>query len=118
MFLRIARVLGAITSLTCALHCLAMPLLLSLGATFLTGHAIVHLFILLAFIAVRSAAQQAPRSLGIAMWGAWALFTVGIVLEHVHVLFAYLGIGASLLLAALHVLNHRRRARSAQALTV
>lgn len=47
------------------------------------------------------------------MWGVWLLFTLGIVLEHQHVLFEYLGIGSSLLLAGLHVLNFRSRARCA-----
>lgn len=109
MHARSADVLGTITSLACAVHCLAMPLLLSLGATFLTGHSIAYLFIVLAAFAVWSAAHSANRSMRVAMWGTWLLFAAGIVLEHQHAMFEYLGIGASLLLATLHVLNYRAR---------
>jgi hypothetical protein len=113
MFSRSADVFGAFTSLACAIHCLAMPLLLSVGATFLTGHFIAYLFILFAAFAVRSATHDATMSFRAAMWGTWSLFATSIALEHQHVLFEHLGIGASLLLAALHVLNFRSRARCA-----
>ncbi|MCU0319452.1 MAG: MerC domain-containing protein [Flavobacteriales bacterium] len=113
MFSRSADVFGAFASLACAIHCLAMPLLLSVGATFLTGHFIAYLFILFAALAIRSASHDASKNMRMAMWGTWMLFATSIVLEHQHVLFEVLGIGASLLLAVLHVLNFRSRARCA-----
>lgn len=53
MFARSADVFDAISSLACAIHCLANPLLFSVGAKMLTGHSIAYLFTQFAAFALR-----------------------------------------------------------------
>ncbi len=64
--------IGVGASSICLVHCLATPLLISLGATFIAGPAITYLFIIVSFFAIFKATED-TRSIRIALF-LWVSF--------------------------------------------
>jgi hypothetical protein len=105
---------GMVNSALCMVHCLAMPVMVTVGASFLSHPAVELAFIGLAAWAVRSATgASTPVHLKVLLWTMWSIFTTCLLLEDVHELFGLLGLGASAGLIAGHVLNLRTRMRVA-----
>lgn len=101
---------GMVNSALCMVHCLAMPVLVTVGASFLSHPAVELAFIALAGWAVHTAiGATTPAYLKVLLWGMWSLFTASLLLEDVHVAFGWIGLGASAGLIAGHVLNLRTR---------
>jgi|LakMenE01Jun11ns_1017448.scaffolds.fasta_scaffold9942744_2 hypothetical protein len=102
--------LGMLNSGLCLVHCLAMPLFISLGATFVVHPALEGVFVVWAAWALRSA--LAGRPLGafeVILWSTWAVFGLSMLAEHEFEWAGYVGMLASLGLIVGHVLNLRRR---------
>jgi len=112
-----ADLLGMANSMLCLVHCLAMPLLISLGTGFL-GHPMVELlFITLSAWAVQGAVRNAQNRMKIVLWSLWAVFAGALVLEHFSHAFEWIGLAASAGLVLGHAMNYRDRSkRSAIAL--
>lgn len=101
--------LGIINSALCIVHCLAMPLLVAIGASFLEHRAVGYVFVVLAGVAVLSAVRHRNRPLVAALLGVGlALFAVGIVLEGAYHELEVLTYAGSAVLIVGHLLNWRR----------
>ncbi|MFZ1694332.1 MAG: MerC domain-containing protein [Flavobacteriales bacterium] len=97
---------GILNSALCIVHCLAMPLLIAAGASFFQHPLIGWAFVILAYLAVRSAIRSRNNARTAMVLGiGWAVFAIGVVLEPMHTdleVLTYLG---SAVLIAGHVLN-------------
>lgn len=113
MFTRSADLLGSLNGLLCLVHCLAMPFLIGLGATFLSGPIVAFVFIALAGAAAWTASRSATWRMRSTFLITWVLFTLGILLEHRHLVFEYLGLVASVGMVLLHLVNFRQRGQCA-----
>jgi hypothetical protein len=107
---RSADVVGLTNALLCMAHCLAVPVLVASGAAFVAHPAVELLFIGLAAWAVWSATRyRGPHPLRWTLWTLWVVFSIALLLEHVHPLMEWLGLGASLAMVVAHGLNLRVR---------
>ncbi|MFC0655006.1 MerC domain-containing protein [Mongoliitalea lutea] len=120
--------LGMSASVLCMIHCLAVPLFVSLGFIVknMDGHAGHHhhdhehgyfhfhwdwhmldyLFILLALVAVFQASKQAnSRAIKLALWMSVSIFSVAILLHDLHNSMLFVSLGASLALFGTHIVN-------------
>ncbi len=104
---------GMVNSALCVVHCLAMPVLLSAGASFLTHPLLELTFIVLAAWAVHSAiGSSTPAYIRVLLWSMWIVFASSLLLEDVHEAFGWIGLGASVGLVVGHVINLRNRIRT------
>jgi len=101
--------LGIVNSALCIVHCLAMPVLVAAGASFFQHPLIGWAFVILAYLAVRSAIRSRNNARTALVLGiGWGVFAVGVVLEPIHAdleVLTYLG---SAVLIAGHLLNLRQ----------
>jgi len=99
--------IGIINSALCLVHCIAMPVFLAVGASFVQHPAVSWCFIALAFMAVRSAVRGKKNGrVAIVLGTGWAMFACGMAMEGVYPrleLLTYLG---SALLIIGHILNY------------
>lgn len=105
-FLRTSDGLGILNSAICLVHCIAMPVFIAIGASFLQHPSIGWGFVALAFIAVQGAVRRRnnPR-VALLLGIGWALFAVGIALEGAHHELELLTYTGSVTLIAGHILN-------------
>jgi len=98
--------LGILNSVLCIVHCLAMPLLIAAGAGYFEHPLIGWAFILLAYLAMRSAIRSRNNArIAMVLGIGWALFAMGIVLEKEHEdLEALTYLGSAVLITG-HLLN-------------
>jgi hypothetical protein len=98
--------LGILNSVLCIVHCMAMPLLIAAGASYFKHPLIGWTFVILAYLAMRSAIRSRNNARTAMVLGiGWAVFAVGVILEPMHPdleLLTYLG---SAVLIAGHVMN-------------
>ncbi|MDX9749648.1 MAG: MerC domain-containing protein [Flavobacteriales bacterium] len=107
---RSADLLGLVNTAICLVHCLALPVLVSLGGAFFAHPATSWAFVLLAVSAVWLATRRsADRRVAALLWGAAAVFGAGLLLEPVWPWMHEVGIMGSVLLIVGHVLNLRGR---------
>jgi hypothetical protein len=77
--------LGIVNSALCIVHCLTMPVLIAAGASFLKHPLIGWAFVILAYLAVRSAIRSRNNArTALVLVIGWAVFAVGVVLEPIH----------------------------------
>ena len=119
-------IIGMVSSFLCLLHCIAMPFVLAFYSfqdighkhSSHAGHVHAHahgafnwdyFFVLLCLLAVWSSArnQHATPLLKGALWGFFAMFSIGILFETYAPFFQYLGYIASLGLILSHWQNYR-----------
>ena len=82
---RRADLLGITNSTLCLVHCLAMPLLVVMGAAFMHHPLVSMAFIVVAGWAVFTAMRRSQaRWLVRSMWMAWAVFALSLLLEEMH----------------------------------
>lgn len=105
--------LGILNSALCIVHCLAMPLLIAAGASYFQHPLIGWAFVILAYLAIRSAIRSRNNARTALVLGiGWAVFAIGIVLEPIHAdLEALTYLGSAVLIAG-HMLNLRQQGTS------
>lgn len=98
--------LGILNSALCLVHCLAMPVFIAVGASFMQHPSVTWGFIALAFLAMRSAIRSRNNAAVAMVLGiGWGVFAVGMALEGAHPALENLTyIGSGLLILG-HVLN-------------
>lgn len=108
--------IGAIGAALCIVHCLLLPIILTIGLFSESWYAgstwelLDWLFIGLALVAVLFSTRQLHSLyLRTAFWLAFALFSVSVLLHDHSAFFLYLSVGASLLLMLLHGVSYRRK---------
>lgn len=105
--------LGISSSSLCLLHCLAFPLILSIGYLFnytLTGHwhAMDYLFVVLGVAAVWASARKTSfPMLKLGFWLTILVFSFSILFHDQWSWMIYVSASASLVLIALHILHWR-----------
>jgi hypothetical protein len=98
--------LGILNSALCIVHCLAMPVLIAAGAGYFDHPLIGLAFVVLAYLALRSAIRSRNNARTAMVLGiGWALFAVGIVLEKQYEGLETLTYIGSAVLIAGHMLN-------------
>lgn len=107
---RSADLVGIVNTVLCLIHCLAMPLLVSVGAAFFAHPLLSWGFALLAFVAVYFATRNSTgRRVVWFLWGAASLFAMAVLLEHEWHWMHEVSYVASALLIIGHLLNLRGR---------
>lgn len=98
--------LGILNSVLCLVHCLAMPVFIAVGASFMQHPSVTWGFIALAFLAVRNAVRTRNNPMMAMVLGmGWGVFAAGMALEGAHPALENLTyIGSGLLILG-HVLN-------------
>ncbi len=100
--------LGITSSILCLLHCLAFPVLLSVGYLFsfsISGHwhTLDYLFIVLGTVAAWASARKTPiPAIKLAFWITIFIFSLSILLHDLWAGMIYLSAGTSFLLIGLH----------------
>jgi hypothetical protein len=101
--------IGISSSILCLLHCLALPLILSMGYLFnhsVSGHwhSLDYLFILMGTVAAWvSARRTSLPALKLAFWIAIFIFSLSILLHDLWSGMIYLSIATSFVLIGLHI---------------
>lgn len=106
--LRTGDLLGIINSVLCLIHCMALPVLIAIGASFVQHPTVTWSFICLAFLAVRNAVRASgDASIALLLGIGWAVFAAGMVAEPFAAeLEALTYLGSTLLIVG-HLLNYR-----------
>ncbi|BAO77038.1 MerC domain-containing protein [Winogradskyella sp. PG-2] len=100
--------LGAISAFLCIVHCLAAPVLLTMGVSFLHHPVIAFLFILVAFISIyKTTKGRLFIGLSILLWIAFTGFVVSILLEDYAEIFEYTMYFFSISIIIGHLYNMR-----------
>ncbi|MFD2037226.1 MerC domain-containing protein [Belliella marina] len=112
--------MGISASVLCLIHCLAFPILISMGFIFNSDehhhhdhdHAHIHwhwmdfLFVFLAVWAVINAAKSTQsKAIKIALWVAVSIFSVGVLLHDVYSWMIFVSLVASISLVIIHIIN-------------
>lgn len=111
-----ADMLGISASVLCMVHCLAFPVMISLGylVKFSDDHGHAHehwhwmdyFFIVIAIWAVYNAAKNThSKRIKIALWTAVLIFSIAILLHELNPLMIVISIVASLSLLIIHIIN-------------
>jgi hypothetical protein len=99
---------GILNSVLCIVHCLAMPVLIAAGAGYFDHPLIGWAFVVLAYLAVRSAIRSRNNArIAMILGIGWALFAVGVILEKQYAGLETLTYMGSAVLIAGHLLNVR-----------
>jgi MerC mercury resistance protein len=100
--------IGIINSSICLLHCIATPILIGLGASFLTHPIFTYLFIVIAILSAFMATKK-TQSLYIkaALWIGVIGFGACLLLEDAWKGFEYLGYAFSLAIIVTHIINRK-----------
>lgn len=106
--------IGMISSFACIIHCLALPILLSIFANSGSGHhhtleLLDFLFILIGLVAVifSSRSHHGNSLIRTILWTSFVMFTIGILLRPISHAFDYLSYLGSLGLIVAHGVNYR-----------
>lgn len=100
--------IGIINTSACVAHCVSLPILVSIGATFMLHPVVTWVFVLIALFSVIMASRYASRAwVRVLLWSALVLFAVSILLEEHHVALEAVSYFASALLVVGHVINRR-----------
>lgn len=98
--------LGILNSALCIVHCLAMPVLIAAGASFFEHPSINWAFIVLAFLAVRSAIRsKGNASVAMVLGIGGGLFAFALAMEGVDERLEMLAYAGSVILIIGHILN-------------
>src|SRR5690606_31507504 len=106
-------VLGITSSILCLLHCLAFPVLLSLGYLFSFSagghwHVLDYLFVCLGTVAAWASARKTPfPAVKLAFWITVSVFSLSILFHDLWAGMFYLSAGTSVLLIILHSYHWR-----------
>lgn len=111
-----ADILGISASLLCMIHCLAFPVMISLGYIFKFSddhdhvhehwHWMDYFFVILAIWAVYNAAKNThSKRIKIALWIGVLFFSIAILLHDLNPFMIVISIAASLALLIIHIIN-------------
>lgn len=82
--------LGITSATLCIIHCLALPVLMTMGVGFLDNPIITLLFVIIAFISIYASSKiKVSHRLTLFLWIAFCGFTLSILLEEKLKLFEY-----------------------------
>ena len=104
--------LGIASAFLCIVHCLAAPVLLTIGINFLHHPVIAFLFILIAFISIyKTTKGKLFNDLSILLWIAFTGFVLSILLEERFSFFEYMIHLFSLVIIVVHFYFIRQRSK-------
>jgi hypothetical protein len=99
---------GIFSSSVCIVHCVATPLLITIGANFLTYSWLKYVFIIIAFLAIYKATIESSFfKITLLLWASFWVLLFSLFFEKVYPVFKYSGSISSLVIIAGHVLNIR-----------
>ncbi len=97
---------GIINSSICLLHCIATPVLIGLGASFITHPFLNYLFIVISIVSAGIATKNTQLlSIKVMLWLGVIGFGACLLLEDAWVGFEYLGYAFSFAIIVTHVIN-------------
>jgi len=100
--------LGIASAILCIIHCLAAPLLLTMGVSFLHNPVIAFLFILIAYVSIyKTTKGKLFNDLSILLWIAFTGFVISIVFEASSEIFEYTMYIFSIIIILGHFYNMR-----------
>ncbi len=103
---RLADITGIINSSICIVHCIATPLLISLGAYYLESPIFAYVFIAIAFVTiVRASKRTTSIKIKTALWIGFVGLSTSLLLEETWAGFEYTGYTFSALLIISHIIN-------------
>lgn len=82
--------LGILSATLCMIHCLSLPVLMSMGVGFLDNPFITSLFVFIAFISIYNSPEaKVSKQLTLFLWVAFGGFVLSLLLEEKAKLFEY-----------------------------
>jgi len=104
--IKLADFIGITSASVCMVHCVATPLLITLGVGFFTEPIIKYLFLFIAFISIYKATENlnSPKLIFF-LWASFGGFLLSTVLHEHHEFFEYAGYLFSILVILAHILN-------------
>jgi chromate transport protein ChrA len=111
---RSADFLGISASILCMIHCMVIPVMISMGYIFKFSdeaheehwHFLDYMFIALALVAVLNAAKNTnSKVIKIALWTAVSIFSVAIFLHEINPWMIVVSVASSLALLFIHIIN-------------
>lgn len=104
--IKIADILGILSSLFCLIHCLATPLFLAFGLSFLSSSIFTYFFLIVSFISIFKATKNAThKNISILLWVAFCGFLFSSVFQEKFEWLHYLGYLFAVLIIIGHMLN-------------
>lgn len=104
--------IGMVSALLCAVHCLAMPILIGISATLTWVHEMTFVFLIIGGIAAYSSTKNAHMWVKLLIWPAFALLTISAILEHGFNVHTWLNYWAAAILIVGHGVNWRFSCRA------
>jgi hypothetical protein len=105
---RFGNIIGICSSSICLIHCLATPLLLTLGLHSLTSPWTKYVFIFIAFLAIYKTTIHSPfYKIAILLWVSFWIFLFSLLFENTYPILEYPGLLASVGIITGHILNIR-----------
>ena len=99
---------GIISSSICAVHCIATPMLIAIGANFLSSSWLKFVFVIIAFLAIYRATIHSPfLKISLMLWVSFWIFLFSLFLEKTYPMLEYSGLIASAGIVTGHVMNIR-----------
>ncbi len=97
---------GIVNSTICTVHCIATPVLIGLGATFLESLIFAYLFVAIAFVSIFIAAKKTTSiKIKTALWISFVGLAVSLLLEDKWEGFEYTGYLFSTSTIITHIVN-------------
>jgi hypothetical protein len=103
---KLADYIGIVGTSICFVHCIATPLLITIGASFFTSAIFKYCFLIIAFVSIFKATEKTTSlKIGLLLWFAFWGFTFSILFEEYHHWLHYTSYCFSILIITGHCLN-------------
>ncbi|MFC2187081.1 MerC domain-containing protein [Fulvivirgaceae bacterium LMO-SS25] len=110
---RNADLIGFYSSMVCMVHCIVLPVVITMSLFSVNGfgahwHTLDYLFIVLSFLAVLYATKRSPtQSMRIGLWFSFAIFSFALMAHEAAPWMLFISLAASIALMVLHIVNYR-----------
>lgn len=101
-----ADIVGILSSSICLVHCIATPILITLGAGYFTNPFFQYIFLCISFLSIyKATAQMTNRKIFLFLWISFGGFLISNILEGKFHLLHYSGYFFGLFIIVGHILN-------------
>ena len=112
-FKRNADLIGFYSSMICMVHCIVLPVIITMSLFSINGfgehwHTLDYIFIGLSFLAVLYATKRSPtQNMKIGLWFSFTIFSVALMSHEIAPWMLFISLAASVALMILHIVNYR-----------
>ncbi len=110
---RNADLIGFYSSMACMVHCIVLPVIITMSIFSINGfgehwHTLDYIFIGLSFLAVLYASKRSANpTIRMGLWFSFAIFSFALMAHEVAHWMLFISLAASVSLMVLHIVNYR-----------